>query len=204
MKPMIELLLLDVDGVLLHCQHDERVRTLAQALHVSPMKLDSALRDEGLDRAYDSGVLDTPAYLQALSRRLQVQVDEAAWIEARVAASRPQEAVIHRLLALPAALRFGVLTNNGPMIAAVIARQLPALAPRLQGNILCSGTLGGRKPDPAVFARALHHLQALPQRTLFLDDLFVNVRGARHAGLQADTVHNARSLGRVLRRYLPD
>ncbi|NIJ68901.1 HAD-IA family hydrolase [Xanthomonas sp. 60] len=203
MSPMIELLLLDVDGVLLEYQRAVRLRYLADALRRPVAQIEQALSGTGLDRAYASGAIDTAGYLHALSCQLQVTVDEATWVEARVAASGPRPAVIQRLLELPTALRIAVLTNNGPLMAAVIMRQLPALAPRLRGNLLCSGSLGARKPDPAVFTRALQRLHATAQRTLFVDDLFVNVRGARQAGLHADTVHDARSLGRVLRRYLP-
>jgi len=39
------------------------------------------------------------------------------------------------------------------------------------------------------------------QDTLFVDDLFVNVQGARAAGLHADTVVDARSMRTVIRRY---
>lgn len=202
MTPDIALLLLDVDGVLLAYQRAVHVRCLARMLQVSVAAIERAVFGGGLDRAYDSGALDTPGYLHALSCQLQVTVDEATWVEARVAASCPRPSVIQRVLDLPSALRLAVLTNNGPLMSTVIARQLPTLAPRLQG-VLCSGELGARKPDPAVFARALRTLHAAPQRTLFVDDLFVNVRGARQAGLHADTVRDAPSLGRVLRRYLP-
>jgi FMN phosphatase YigB (HAD superfamily) len=40
-----------------------------------------------------------------------------------------------------------------------------------------------------------------PARTLFVDDLFANVRGARAAGLHAETVRDGRGLGKVLKRY---
>ena len=204
MKPIIDTLLLDVDGVLLDHQRAVRVRWLAEALQVSVSSVQHALSEEGLDRAYDSGALTTSAYLSALSSRLRTTVDAPTWVGARVAASHPDPQVVRRLLDLPMPLRLGVLTNNGPLISEVIERQLPSLMPRLRGNILCSGSLGVRKPARAAFLQALEALHAAPQRTLFIDDLFVNVRGARQAGLHADTAHDARSLGRVLRRYLPD
>jgi len=71
----------------------------------------------------------------------------------------------------------------------------------LEGRILCSGELGGRKPDPAVFLKAVERLDARPARTLFVDDLFVNVRGARLAGLQADTANDSRSFGKLMHRF---
>jgi len=44
-------------------------------------------------------------------------------------------------------------------------------------------------------------LGARAGRTLFVDDLFTNVRGARQAGLRAETATDSRSIGKVLKRY---
>ena len=75
------------------------------------------------------------------------------------------------------------------------------LFPLLEGRVLCSGALGVRKPEAAAFARALDHFGVAAAQVLFVDDVFANVQGARAAGLQADTVTDARTLRRVLRRY---
>ncbi|MCX6129696.1 MAG: HAD family phosphatase [Proteobacteria bacterium] len=48
-----------------------------------------------------------------------------------------------------------------------------------------SHELGLRKPDLAVFQHVLEHNQLQPDRTLFIDDVLVNVEGARRAGLHA-------------------
>ncbi|AWH26471.1 HAD-IA family hydrolase [Stenotrophomonas sp. YAU14D1_LEIMI4_1] len=197
----IRLLLLDVDGVLLQYQRAQRVLYLAQALQRSTAQVQAALFDSGLETAYDAGQVSTEDYLAQLGHALDVSVDVPTWIAARRAACRPQAAVVQRLLALDDGLPLAVLTNNGPLMAQVLPELLPELHARLQPRVLCSGMLGGRKPDPAVFKRALQRLDADPGHTLFVDDLFVNVRGARAAGLHAETVRDGRGLGKVLKRY---
>jgi len=201
MKPRIDLLLLDVDGVLLDYQRARRIGHLADALRVPPARVQQVLYESGLESSYDRGAMTTAEYLQQLSEGLRADVDEALWIAARLAASRPQPDVIQRLLALPSMPALAVLTNNGPLMAQVLQPLLPLLHARWEGRVLCSGMLGGRKPDPAVFLRALQRLRAVPSHTLFIDDLFVNVRGARQAGLHAETVRDGRGLGKVLKRY---
>jgi len=67
--------------------------------------------------------------------------------------------------------------------------------------VLCSATLGVRKPDPRIYLAAAERLGSAPARTLFIDHLFRNVQGARSAGLHADTAHHTQSLRRVLRRW---
>ena len=201
MNPLIDVLLLDVDGVLLDYDGARRIRHLAEALRVPAPRVAHALREGGLDAAYDRGDVDTVSYLQRLSTALDAHVDAPTWVAARVVASRPCNAVIQRVLALPPTLRIGLLTNNGPLITEVLAQLLPALCARVGAHLLCSGTLGCRKPDPAVYLRALDWVKATPRRTLFVDDLFRNVRGARLAGLHAETAQDARSVGRVFKRY---
>ncbi len=116
-------------------------------------------------------------------------------------ACRADPSVVTQVLAVSTTTAVAVLTNNGPLMAEAIERIVPSLFPLLQGRVLCSGALGVRKPDVPVYRRALAQLEQRAERTLFVDDLFVNVRGARAAGLHADTVRDARALRRVLKRY---
>jgi len=195
----IDLLLLDVDGVLVHYQRAQRVLHLAQALEVPTPTVQAALYDSGLEAAHDNGTLDGPAYLARLGALLGRPVDVTTWTAARQAASHPQHAVLQRLQALQ--LPIAVLTNNGALMVQALPTLLPELFPALQGRVFCSADFGLRKPAPAVFMRALDVLGVAPSRTLFVDDLFANVRGARAAGLHAETVRDGRGLGKVLKRY---
>ncbi|WP_349655943.1 HAD-IA family hydrolase [Xanthomonas sp. 10-10] len=195
------LLLLDFDGVLASYSRPRRLAALASAAACPPQRVQQVLFEQGLERAYDAGALDTQAYLTQLSDGLGHPIDCATWIAARVAACRADPAVVAQVLAVSTTAAVAVLTNNGPLMTEAIARIVPALFPLLQGRVLCSGALGGRKPQQEVYQRALAQLDADPARTLFVDDLFVNVRGARAAGLHADTVRDARALRRVLKRY---
>lgn len=195
----IDLLLLDVDGVLVQYQRAQRVLHLAQALDVMPETVQAALYDSGLEAAHDNGTLDGPAYLAQLGELLSTTVDVTAWTAARRAASHPQAAVLQRLQALQ--LPMAVLTNNGALMQQALPPLLPELFPALQDRVFCSADFGLRKPAPEVFLRTLEVLGVAPARTLFVDDLFANVRGARAAGLHAETVRDGRGLGKVLKRY---
>ncbi|APP77701.1 hydrolase [Xanthomonas vesicatoria ATCC 35937] len=195
------LLLLDFDGVLASYSRPRRLAALATAAACTPQRVQQVLFEQGLERAYDAGAIDTQAYLTQLSNGLGQPIDRATWIAARVAACRADPAAVAQVLAVSTTTAVAVLTNNGPLMAEAIVQIVPSLFPLLQGRILCSGALGGRKPQLEVYQRALAQLDAEPARTLFVDDLFVNVRGARAAGLHADTVRDARALRRVLKRY---
>ena len=200
-RPRLELLLLDFDGVLARYERQARCAHLAATAGCTPARVAEVLFGSGLEAAYDSGALDTGDYLRRLGDGLGAPVDEDAWIAARVAACQADPRILAMVAAAAARHPLAVLTNNGPLMARAIPRIVPALFPALEGRVLCSGMLGGRKPQAEVYARALDRLGARPAATLFVDDLFVNVQGARRAGLHADTVRDARSMRRVLSRY---
>ncbi|PPU98701.1 HAD-IA family hydrolase [Xanthomonas hyacinthi] len=199
--PGPRLLLLDFDGVLAAYARAARIAHLAVHCGCDPARVRQVLFASGLETAYDSGDIATADYLQRLGQGLGARVDEADWIAARVAGSRGDPAVIERVLALAGRIDIGVLTNNGALMAQAIAQIVPALFPLLHGRVLCSGALGGRKPQAEVYRRALDHFGVAPRHALFIDDLFVNVRGARALGMPAETASGARALRRALARH---
>ncbi|HEY0333888.1 MAG TPA: HAD-IA family hydrolase [Stenotrophomonas sp.] len=195
------LLLLDFDGVLANYHRPRRLAQLADHAGCTPAQVHGALFESGLETAYDAGQIGTDAYLQALGQAIGRPLDAAIWKAARLAACRPQAGVIARVAAIARHTAIAILTNNGALMAEVIPHLVPELLPKLQGRILCSGSLGGRKPQPEVFLKAAAQLDTDPRHTLFVDDLFVNVRGARAVGMQAETVHDSRSMGAALKRH---
>jgi putative hydrolase of the HAD superfamily len=63
---------------------------------------------------------------------------------------------------------------------------------------LSSCYLGLRKPEPAIYRRALDILNRPAERVLFIDDRAENVAGAAAAGLKAIRFEGAESLRREL------
>jgi len=194
-------LLLDFDGVLAHYSRPLRLARLAEHAGCTAADVHQALFASGLESAYDGGELETADYLDRLGRAIGRPVDEETWLTARVAACRPFAEVVQAAARLAPSMPVAILTNNGPLMARAIERIVPALASALAGRVYCSAQFGGRKPQRDVFQRALDAMDAAPRETLFIDDLFVNVRGARAAGLQAETSRDARSFRRILARY---
>lgn len=200
MRLAVNCLLLDFDGVLVDYARHVRVRHLATSCGCSATQVQAALFESGLEREHDLG-LDSAQYLQRLGDALGTPVSARQWGDARIAASLPRAGVVERVQWIARRLPIAILTNNGALMAGMIPEVVPSLADALQGRVLCSGALGGRKPAPAVFSAALQRLGAQPRHTLFIDDLFVNVRGARQAGLQAETAADSRLFGKVVKRY---
>ena len=201
MKPRIRQVLFDFDEVLARYRHEARIAHLAAFAGCAHERVREVLFASGLENEYDGGAIDTAAYLGRLGAGIGRTVDEARWIASRLAGSVADEAVLAQVSALDANLALGVLTNNGALMAQAIPRIVAPVYPRFEGRVLCSGALRMRKPDPAVFAHALDLLGWRAADTLFVDDSFANVQAARRLGIHADTVVDARSLRRVLKRF---
>ena len=200
MTPRPRQALFDFDGVLAHYRHEKRIAHLAAFAGCAHERVREVLFASGLETEYDGGAIDTAGYLRRLGDGIGRAVDEERWIASRLAGSLADEGVLAQVAALDAGLALGVLTNNGALMARAIPRIVAPVAPRFEGRVLCSGALCLRKPDPAAFARALERLGWDAAGTLFVDDSFANVQAARKMGLHADTVTDARSLRRVLKR----
>lgn len=201
MRPRIRHLLLDFDGVLARYDHGRRVAHLATHAGCEPARVEAALFGSGLEAEYDSGRVDTGGYLDRLGSALACHVDHEAWSAARLAGTKADAQALACLATVDSPVALGVLSNNGALMQDLIPRILAPLAARLTDTVLVSSMLGVRKPDPRVFERALGLLRWDAGSTLFVDDQFGNVQGARKAGLHADTARDGRALRRVLVRY---
>ncbi len=201
MKPRIRQVLFDFDGVLATYHHDRRLAHLAEFAGCTHERVAEVLFASGLETEYDSGLVDTGCYLARLGEAIGKAVDEECWIASRMAGNRADAGVLARIGALDPSLALGIFTNNGALMERAIPRILAPVFHRFDSRVLCSGTLRQRKPDAAAFTHALARLGWDAGDTLFVDDKFANVQGARAAGLHADTAGDARALGRVLKRY---
>ncbi|MCR6663772.1 MAG: HAD-IA family hydrolase [Luteimonas sp.] len=197
----IRQILFDFDEVLATYSHERRIANLAAFAGCEHEQVRATLFTSGLETEYDSGLLDTATYLHRLGDGIGKVVDEEAWIASRIAGSTAAAGVLAHIEALDPSLVLGVLTNNGALMARAMPRILGSAFARLDGRVLCSGTLQMRKPDPATFQRALELLGWDAASTLFVDDRFANVQGARKIGMQAETATDARSLRRAFKRH---
>ncbi|HVK51530.1 MAG TPA: HAD-IA family hydrolase [Pseudoxanthomonas sp.] len=200
--PRIRHVLFDFDGVLAHYRHELRIGHLARHSGAAHEHVRAVLFDSGLETAYDSGAISTEDYLSRLGAGLGCSIDTDTWMAARLAGSTAIDPVLDQIEAMDPALELGVLTNNGVLMAQVVPRVVARIYPRLHGRVLCSGGFQLRKPEPRIFTLALQQLGWQAAHTLFVDDIFANVQGAREAGLHAETVNSGKSLRKVLKRHL--
>ena len=136
--------------------------------------------------AVDRGELDEPEYwreIEAICRRnvpglhLYDALRELGWD------GRGRPVVVALMRDIPSRYRQAVLTNDATKFLGVGWKDGWEYAADFE-RIVDSLDIGLRKPDTRAFAAAVELLDVDPARVLFIDDLEVNVSGARAAGLQ--------------------
>lgn len=196
MTTTIKALILDADGVV---QHPSRGWLWGWARMGGPSFIkDLTLREnETLTGGADLAPLVTDLLTE---RGLDLTFDEVIehWC---------QIDLDHRMLELSdrvreAGLLIAMGTNQNPYRGAYMLENLP------YGDhfdaLFHSWQIGYAKPDPAFFTHIVETLGIAPSEAVFVDDMAVNVRGARRAGLQAvhfagtDTYGHLRSRLRAL------
>jgi len=117
-----------------------------------------------------------------------VVVDAAVLLAQIEAAAIPRPAVLAEVDRLRAArLKVGAVTNNwATMREARVAPHFEVLVE--------SCVEGLRKPEPAIFERALNRLGVTAQETLMLDDIGPNLKTARALGMETFKVTDEASL----------
>ena len=157
--------------------------------------------DEGEWAAEAGRFADADAYHAAFTRAMERDIPVQDWIVNRRSA---MTAWPESLAAVARAAELGtvsLLTNNGPLAEAHLAELAPELVPLFGDELHTSSFYGARKPDPLVFANMLAHYGVPADQVFFVDDLEVNVEGARSVGIDAHRFTDAASLMTAIERF---
>ncbi|MGA3263281.1 MAG: HAD-IA family hydrolase [Terracidiphilus sp.] len=193
-----DVILFDVGGVLLTNSWDQRERAAAMEL----FHLDAAAFETRHPAPYDAwerGAIPVKAYLGATVFYEPRNFSQDEFFAFILAQSKPQP---HGALGI-----LGELAASGKCLLGSLnneARETNEYRFEHYGLrkyiqvALSSCYLGLRKPEPAIYRRALDILGRPAQRVLFIDDRAENVAGAAAAGIKAIRFVDADSLRREL------
>ncbi len=93
--------------------------------------------------------------------------------------------------------RVAFLSNSNEVHAELIPRAFSMLF-RKDDRFIFSYRFRVAKPDPEIYRRALEVLGALPQHTVYIDDLIENVLSARSLGMRAFQFNDSLTLAKEL------
>lgn len=181
----VRALLVDADGVTQVGTRDWAADMAAMLAHVDPARHDEFVRDvQEADESVLTGESDFAPRLQEVLDRWDVTepVERvlALWQEVRV-----DEDVLFAIRGVGADGVRCVMASNQHNERARFMRDSLGYE-RTYERLFISCEMGLRKPDPAYFLRIVRSLGVAPAEALFVDDMAVNVAGAREAGLRAE------------------
>ena len=180
----IDAFIFDMDDVL--CTYDvgSRISALASLSGRPEGDIRQAIWEgDFLERA-DRGEYSAEAYLEEFGRLLGTKVNRAQWVEARRVSMTPDLRMLNLVQALGQNHRLALLTNNDRLLSETIDDLFPELRPLFGSHLYVSADLTLAKPNPDVFRAVCKRIGADTRRSFFIDDLAVNVAGAKEAGLQ--------------------
>ena len=99
-------------------------------------------------------------------------------------------------------MRLYGLTNWAKDTFSIVPATFPFL--RLLDDVIVSGMVGVKKPDPAIFDLAIRRFQLDPATSLFTDDKQTNVDAAARAGFRAVRFENAAQLRAAIGQHGAD
>lgn len=195
MSSPIEVVVLDLGGVVCRYVPDRRLRALSRLTGTRPGEVHAALWASGLDARAEAGDLDHDEAYDAVLERMGPGVSGNQLREAWSTAFEPVLDVLELVGALdrPTVL----FTNNGPIFEDCLANELDAVGSAFD-TVLLSWRLGATKPGREAFARATSRIGVAPSSVLFVDDSRDNIRAAAHQGWIA---HPYRGLARLRRLF---
>jgi len=172
--------LFDWGGVFTHGTFDGRVvRNLARRFALPEERVAEAYFD--LVEKLELGEWPLSRFWRELSARLGLQAPYAAFEQLFLGSVAPRREMYDLLLALPAELRVGLLSNNYPVISNYLRAE--ESFDRFDAAVF-SNEVGVKKPDPRAFELALSALGLEPREVLFVDDNAENIAAAAALGLR--------------------
>ncbi len=194
-----DVILFDIGGVLLTNSWDKRERAAAmQHFHLDPAAFEA--RHPAPYDAWERGVLPMKAYLDATVFYEPRGFTHDEFFAFMLSQSKPQPDGALGILSEVAAsdkCMLGALNNEA---RETNEYRFEHFGLRKYFQVaLSSCYLGLRKPEPAIYRRALDILGRPAERVLFIDDRAENVDGAETAGIKAFRFEGAEGLRRELR-----
>jgi epoxide hydrolase-like predicted phosphatase len=177
----VRAVIFDLGNVLIHYEHAKTMTALAALGRLSTEQSLSLFRE--IDAALGLGQLDAAALHRHYQEHAGVNDDAEGFFTAFGAGlARNEEALAYAVeLQQRPGVTVGVISNTNEAHVYWLDEYLPELAEF--DLVMLSNEVGLAKPDPAIFELALELLDLPPHRTIFLDDLAVNVAAAQALGM---------------------
>lgn len=190
------LFLFDMDDVL--CDYDWRTRMAALTARTGHDLTELRRRWwlNGLEFAAEAGdPADADEYLAVVTAAIGADIPREEWVRIRAESTVARPEAVDAVRRAAEFGRVALLTNNSILIHEHLHEVASELAEVMgREHLHASARFGARKPDPAVYARAMEHYGATAAQTFFTDGRPDNVAGAESLGITGHVYVHAAGL----------
>jgi putative hydrolase of the HAD superfamily len=177
----IKNIFIDFGGVIVRTEDKEPRRREAERLGLTVRDLEKIIFESESSKMASMGEIPEAAHWQAVAEALHVSRAEADKITAEFfAGDRADQTLLNFLRSLRPECKVCLVSNAWSGLREYIT--LNEFGDVFDYMVI-SAEVGLMKPDPRIYHLALEEVNALPEESVFLDDMPANVDGARAVGM---------------------
>ena len=194
----IQLVMLDLGGVLLHVEPIKLIQALVPYASILPDRIAEVLGSPDTLVPLERGQVSLAEMFEQLKRKLGLTCSFEYFARAWNGILREHQRTRPLLKALRRRYQVLVLTNINALHDEYVRQTWPMF-----GDVhhwVASYRLGLRKPEPAIYQEALRQAGVPASSAVFADDLEENVEAARRLGMSAVHVTEGLDLAGALRQ----
>lgn len=197
-RPDIEAIIFDMGRVLVDIDNHLLVEKLFKNLNVDdPQELARKTMGHPAMVEFNTGRMDPQTFHRHMCESFELDMDFEAFTSLWCKIFRTMEGMEQLLEKIPPRVTIGLLSDTDPVHWDHIRATWPWI-----GRIKCptlSYKVGVMKPNPEIFETAAANVGTVPEQCLFIDDMDVNVQGARAVGMHAIRFETVKTLTDQLR-----
>ena len=194
--PMIRDIIFDIGGVLLNYREEEYYGYISRKYGLSKAKVSRTINS--MIAKLEIGQMTVRQMCSMVSKEFGIPGADLEWVGFFKAAAKTDSYTIGLAKRLERRYRVSVLSNISRtryvVVRELFLRDLGAY------RVFTSCYMGMRKPSKKIYLAVLRDLGAKPEETVFIDNLKVNVDGAKAVGIRAVQFKNHEQITRALKR----
>lgn len=209
MKDSIKNIIFDFGGVVFHIDERRTIAAFSQLLRCSNDEILNYIFHDDIFYKLECGQISFDDFRKHMCQKSNVQISEEQFLTAwnAILVGYPEEH-IPLLLALKKKYRTFLLSNTNAVHTQYFSQIAQKQHLEIQSNyelfekVYYSNELGMRKPDPNIYKYVLNDANLKAEETLFVDDLLVNVDGAKSVGINAIQVTKERGIVQIFSDWI--
>lgn len=196
MRAMIKDIIFDMGGVLLEYKEEQYYSYISKKYHLSKPKLSHAMQLM-IDKV-EVGSMTVKRMRALISKEFGIPNADLEWVRFFESNAKPDNYMVALVMRLKKSYCISILSN--------VSRSRYLVARRMfidklgVYRVFTSCYMGMRKPSERIYRKALKELNARPESTIFIDNLKVNVEGAKRVGIKAIQYRSHAQIAMALER----